>query len=76
MRLHHPFAKIIVAAFPVAIIADLCGSSCDLYTLKWQEEFDGSTVDTSIWNFRTDQKALMHSLPQMSKKEMTSSQST
>ncbi|BCJ34534.1 hypothetical protein Athai_20370 [Actinocatenispora thailandica] len=29
----------------------------DGYTLAFDDEFDGSTVDTTRWNFRTDQKA-------------------
>jgi beta-glucanase (GH16 family) len=28
------------------------------YTLKWSDEFNGTSVDTSLWNFRTDTKAL------------------
>lgn len=48
---------IIAVAFPTAAIAALCGAQCDLYSLKWQQEFGESAVDTSVWNFRLDQKA-------------------
>lgn len=29
------------------------------YGLAWEEDFNGSSVDTSRWNFRTDVKALL-----------------
>ncbi|KAK7427261.1 hypothetical protein QQZ08_006197 [Neonectria magnoliae] len=35
-----------------------CGAPCSLYTLAWEEEFDSTAVNTTAWNFRTDQKAL------------------
>lgn len=48
---------VVVVTFPIAAIAALCGTQCDLYSLKWQQEFEESTVDNSVWNFRLDQKA-------------------
>ncbi|CAM1509720.1 Fc.00g000550.m01.CDS01 [Cosmosporella sp. VM-42] len=51
-------ASIATFLFSISVIAALCGSLCDLHTLDWQQEFSEADVDTSIWNFRTDQKAL------------------
>jgi beta-glucanase (GH16 family) len=34
------------------------------YTLKWSDEFNGTSVDTSLWNYRTDVKALSAQRPQ------------
>jgi hypothetical protein len=35
-----------------------CGSDCSLYTLAFDDEFDGTAVNQTIWNHRFDQKDL------------------
>ncbi|KAI9147064.1 Endo-1,3-1,4-beta-glycanase EglC [Paramyrothecium foliicola] len=39
-------------------LAALCGSLCDLYTQSWEQLFTSPSLDTTIWNYRTDRKAL------------------
>ena len=50
--------SVVTLLFSLRTTAALCGSLCDLHTLNWQQEFSSADVDTSVWNFRTDRKAL------------------
>lgn len=58
IEMHLFITLFILAVLSLGGSAALCGSPCDLYTITWEEEFDSTTVNTSVWNFRTDQKAL------------------
>ena len=40
----------------VGAVAQSCGSGCPLYTLAFNDEFGESAVDTTVWNYRTDEK--------------------
>lgn len=42
---------------PGGVRPDVTTPAGDGYTLAFDDEFNGSTVDTARWNFRTDQKA-------------------
>ena len=52
-----PRTYFILVSFPIAVAAALCGTDCNLYTIKWQQEFEEAAVNTSTWNFRLDEKA-------------------
>jgi hypothetical protein len=51
------FFLLVILIKPEALAA-LCGTLCDLYTQNWEHLFVSSSVDTTVWNYRTDRKAL------------------
>jgi hypothetical protein len=58
--LNHSVFKLLAATLVVgsATAQTNCGSDCSLYTLTFDDEFDGTSVDETTWNYRLDNKDL------------------
>ncbi|MGH2600759.1 MAG: glycoside hydrolase family 16 protein, partial [Dehalococcoidia bacterium] len=52
-------SALVTAATPAA-----AGPPSSYYTLAFSDEFDGTSVDTSKWNYRTDVKGLSAQRPE------------
>jgi hypothetical protein len=54
--MHFSQPLLLAALLPIAALAQSCGSACSLYSLAWSDEFSGTSVNTDVWNYRTDAK--------------------
>jgi hypothetical protein len=44
-------------AFFRPVKAQSCGTDCPFYSLAFSDQFNGDSIDETIWNYRTDSKS-------------------